>query len=140
MELGKDITDLTYKVIGICMEVHREIGPGFHERYYQRALQLEFSNQQLTATPQKHFSMKYKNVQIGKNFFDFEIDNCLILEIKSVKELTDLHLFQVLKYLQLTNLRVGLLVNFGQGKLQYKRILPPKKWQQRNSGLKDYSG
>ena len=129
MELGKEITDLTYKIIGICMEVHRELGPGFHERYYQRALQLEFSHQHLAAKPQKYFSMKYKDVKIGKSFIDFEIDGRLLLEIKSVSELTNLHLFQVLKYLQLTNLNVALLVNFGKPKLEYKRILPPKKWQ-----------
>lgn len=130
MEIDQPTNDLTYKIIGICMDVHREIGPGFPEKYYQRALELEFARTQTSAEPQKPVPMLYKGMQVGINYLDFEIDGKLILEIKSRNELTDVHLFQVLKYLGVTNLDVALLVNFGRSKLEYKRILPPRKWQE----------
>ena len=129
MEISKEINDLTYKVIGICMDVHREIGPGFPEEYYQRALEMEFQNQGLSAEPQKPLPMLYKEAQIGMNYLDFEIDEKLILEIKSVYQLTNVHMFQVLKYLAVSNLSVALLVNFGKEKLEQRRILPTSKWQ-----------
>ena len=74
--------------------------------------------------------MVYKGTRIGLNFLDFEIDEKLILEIKSVNQLTNVHLFQVLKYLSVAELQVALLVNFGKAKLEHKRILPTKKWQE----------
>jgi len=74
--------------------------------------------------------MTYKGHKIGQNYLDFEVENKLILEIKSVNKLTDVHLFQVLKYLAVSGLDVALLVNFGNTKLEQRRILPPKKWQE----------
>ncbi len=130
MELPAEITDLTYKVIGVCMDVHREIGPGFPEEYYQKALQVEFADRKIPFLSQRPLPMVYKDTQIGLNFLDFEIEDKLILEIKSVNQLTDVHLFQVLKYLSVSGLQVALLVNFGKGKLEHKRILPTKKWQE----------
>jgi GxxExxY protein len=130
MELSKEITDLTYKVIGVCMDVHREVGPGFPEEYYQKALELEFGERQISFEPQKPLPMFYKDHQIGLNYLDFEIDEKLILEIKSVNRLSEVHLFQVLKYLAVSCLDVALLVNFGNAKLEQKRILPTAKWQE----------
>src|SRR5438045_5831988 len=104
MELSKEINDLTYKVIGICMEIHREMGPVFPEEYYQRALEIEFQNQGVGADTQKPLAMLYKDTQIGMNYLDFEICEQLILEIKSVNRLNNVHMFQVLKYLSVSNL------------------------------------
>jgi GxxExxY protein len=136
MELSKDINDLTYKIIGICMDVHREIGPGFPEAYYQKALELEFENQGVLFEAQKPLSMMYRETQIGLNYLDFEIAETLIVEIKSVNRLTNVHMFQVLKYLAVSNLSVALLVNFGNAKLEYKRILPTRKWQEFKQQIK----
>lgn len=130
MEISKEVSALTYKIIGVCMEVHRVLGPGFPEQYYQRSLEFEFGEQRIVAEPQKGIPLLYKNVQVGMSFLDFEIEHQLILEIKSVNQLTDVHLFQVLKYLSVTNLDVALLVNFGREKLEYRRILPTHKWQE----------
>ena len=130
MDLSKEITDLTYQVIGVCMDVHRELGPGFPEEYYQRALEFEFKERSMAFEPQKPLSMLYKDQKIGINYLDFEIDKRLILEIKSVNKLTEVHLFQVIKYLTVSGLDVALLVNFGNAKLEYKRIRPPGKWQE----------
>lgn len=112
------------------MEVHREIGPGFPEEYYQHALELEFQIQNVAVEPQKPVPMLYKERQIGMNYLDFEIDGKIILEIKSVNQLTNVHMFQVLKYLAVSNLSVALLINFGKGKLEQQRILPTSKWQE----------
>ena len=130
MELSKEITDLTYRVIGVCMEVHRELGPGFPEEYYQKALEFEFPERKIVAEPQKALVMPYKNIQVGLNYLDFEIEGKLILEIKSVNRLNEVHMFQVLKYLAVSNLPVALLVNFGNTKLEQRRILPTSKWQE----------
>ena len=130
MELPKEINELTYKVIGVCMDVHRELGPGFPEEYYQKALELEFVTQGIICEAQKPLPMLYKETQVGMNFLDFEIDEKLILEIKSVHQLTNVHMFQVLKYLSVSNFDVALLVNFGKEKLEYRRILPTSKWQE----------
>ncbi len=112
------------------MSVHREIGPGFPEQYYQKALEMEFASQGVSYEAQKSLPMLYKETQIGMNYLDFEIDEKLILEIKSANQLTNVHMFQVLKYLAVSNLSVALLVNFGQEKLEHRRILPTSKWQE----------
>ena len=129
--------ELSYKVIGICMDVHRELGPGFPDEYYQHALEYEFTQQQLSCQPQAPVPMLYKDVQVGMNYLDFDIGDTLILEIKSVNQLTKTHLFQVLKYLSVAKRSVALLVNFGNLSLEYKRILPTKKikdfWQAQQS-------
>ena len=130
MELSKEINELTYKVIGSCMEVHSQLGPGFPEEYYQKALEIEFAEQDVLFEAQKSLPLYYKQVQVGMNYLDFEINETLILEIKSVNQLTNIHMFQVLKYLAASELDVALLVNFGRAKLEYKRILPTEKWQE----------
>ena len=112
------------------MDVHRELGPGFPEEYYQNALEIEFPLRAILFKPQKPLAMTYKGHKIGQNYLDFEVENKLILEIKSENKLTDVHLFQVLKYLAVSGLDVALLVNFGNTKLEQRRILPPKKWQE----------
>ena len=131
MELSKELKDLCYRIIGICMEVHRELGPGFPEEYYQKALEYEFAQAGVGFEPQKPLIVSYKEIQVGMNFLDFLIDEKLILEIKSVKEINDIHRFQVIKYFASSEYIVALLVNFGGVKLEYERMLPPIKIQQR---------
>ncbi len=124
------INGLTYAIIGACMEVHREIGPGFPEEYYQKALELELPEKNISFIPQRPIPMMYKGTQIGLNYLDFDIEETVILEIKSVNKLTDIHLFQVLKYIAVSRRLIALLVNFGNAKLMHKRILPTKKIQE----------
>ena len=131
--------ELSYHVIGICMEVHREIGPGFPEEYYQRALEFEFAQQNLLFESQKPVQMLYKDVQVGMNYLDFDIKEEVILEIKSVNQLTKTHLFQVLKYLAVARRSMALLVNFGNPSLEYKRIFPTKKIQEHWSKQENHS-
>ena len=73
----------------------------------------------------------YEDIQVGLNYLDFVVDETVIVEIKSVRALDDIHRFQVMKYFAATEYPIGLLINFGQSKLQYERLLPPKKIQER---------
>ena len=129
MKLEFNSDELTYKIIGICMKVHSEIGPGFPEQYYQKALEIELSEQELPFESQKPLPMFYKNIQVGMNYLDFDIDEKIILEIKSVNQITKTHLFQALKYIAVAQRPIALLVNFGTPSLEYKRVLPTKKIQ-----------
>jgi GxxExxY protein len=112
------------------MGVHRELGPGFPEEYYQRALEHEFGEAKLQYEAQKPIRVSYKNIPVGLSYFDFLIQGELVLEIKSCSRLDDVHLAQVLRYLAAANLDVGLLVNFGESSLKFKNILLPVKLQE----------
>lgn len=127
ISIPKEIDGLCYKIIGICMNIHSEVGPGFPEEYYQKALEIEFNDSHLSHEPQQPVQVLYKEILLGMNFLDFLIEERLILEIKSVNQLTNVHKFQVLKYLGYTGLDYALLVNFGRESLQYERILPTRK-------------
>ena len=127
VKITKEIEELCYKLIGICMNVHNEVGPGFPEEYYQRALEIEFAESEISFVAQSPVPILYKDNQLGVNYLDFLIDEKIVLEIKSVNVLTNVNMFQVLKYLGYTGLDVALLVNFGKEKLEYKRVLPTRK-------------
>ena len=116
--------DLTYKVIGACMEVHKTLGKGFNEIVYGDALELEFKNQQIKYSREEKFRISYKGV-ILPHFYkaDFIIDKCIVLEIKAIKSLEDAHINQILNYLAASKLKIGLLVNFGELSLKYKRLI-----------------
>ncbi len=130
MQISKDLNELCYKLVGVCMEVHREIGPGFPEEYYQKALEVEFGGSSIEFESQKPIPMFYKGTQIGMNYLDFLIEEKVILEIKSVRKLDEVHLWQVLKYLAVCpEYPVALVINFGHRSLESKRVLPTKKMQ-----------
>ncbi len=127
IQLTPEMRELTFQVTGICMKVHSGLGPGFPEDYYQKALEYEFGKQNIPFEPQKAVIVCYEDVQVGLNYLDFVVNEQLILEIKSVRMLDDIHRFQVIKYFASTDYDVALLVNFGQTSLQHERLLPPKK-------------
>jgi len=120
-------SELTYKIIGAAMTVHSTLGPGHPEEIYQKALEYELKLTQIDFEPQKAISIQYKGTQVGLRYLDFLIEDKIILEIKSVNELNEIHQWQVLSYLAATSYEVALLINFGKPKLAYKRILPSKK-------------
>ncbi|GEM_PF-370730 len=126
-QIPKEIDALCYKIIGICMNIHTEVGPGFPEEYYQKALEIEFGDSKIPFESQQGVTISYKEIPIGMNYLDFLIEEKLILEIKSVNQLTNIHKFQVLKYIGYTGLDYALLVNFGKESLQHERILPTRK-------------
>lgn len=114
------------------MEVHRVIGNGFQEVIYQRALSIELNLRQLTHKREKEMKLHYKGFDIGTRRADFLIGDEILLEIKAVINLEDVHLAQALNYLEAYGTEIGLLINFGSKSLQYKRLHNNKP------GLKDW--
>ncbi len=122
-------SELTGKVIGCAMEVHRFLGNGFQEVIYQRALSIELNMQGIEHIREQEMVLKYKGHDIGTRRVDFFIEDKIMLEIKAVKELEDVHLAQAINYLEAYGLEIGLLINFGNTSLQFKRVMKPNKNQ-----------
>lgn len=118
-------SDVTAKIIGCAMEVHNNLGNGFQEVVYQRALSIEMNLQNITHQREKEMPLTYKGYDIGTRRVDFFVDEKIMVEIKAVKELEDVHLAQAINYLEAYNMEIGLLINFGNTKLQFKRVMKP---------------
>ena len=114
----------TYKIIGICMEVHRILGPGLLEVVYKDALEIEFKQNSISFEREKEFIIEYKGKILPHKFYaDFVVNEDIILEIKTVKEFSNEHIAQILNYIKLANSEIGLLVNFQPKSLQYRRYV-----------------
>ncbi len=113
----------SYKILGACFQVYNQMGSGFLEAVYQECLEIEFQYQQIPFCSQKEIQLTYRNMILNKTFKpDFICYGKIIVEIKSVSQLLKEHQSQVLNYLNATNFKLGLLVNFGQyPKVEYKR-------------------
>ncbi len=117
-----ELRDLTHKIIGCAMRVHNELGRGFQELIYSRALSLELDAAKIKYIREMPMSIHYKNQQIGIRRVDFFIADVIMLEIKAVSELDDAHLAQAKNYLEAYRIKNGLLINFGANDLQFKRL------------------
>lgn len=113
---------LTGKIIKCAMNVHTTLGNGFQELIYQRALQIEFQIAGLLFEGEKEMPIFYKNSQIGTRRVDFFVENLIMVELKAIIELENVHLAQALNYLEAYNMEIGLLINFGSKSLQFKRL------------------
>lgn len=114
----------TYQIIGAAMTVHRELGHGFLEAVYQEALALEFLEQQIPFCKEQPLEVQYKNKPLSKRYYaDFLCFDQIIIELKATEGIHDDHLAQVLNYLKATNLKLGLILNFGTSSLQYRRVI-----------------
>jgi len=120
-------SELTGKVIGCAMEVHKHLGNGFQEVAYQRALSIEFKIEGIEHVREQEMPLKYKGYDIGTRRVDFFVENKIMVEIKAVKELEDVHLAQAINYLEAYGLDIGLLINFGNTSLQFKRVMKPRR-------------
>ncbi len=118
-------SDITNKVIGCAFEVHSYLGMGFPEFVYQRAMAYELTQAQLNFQKEVSLDIFYKDLSepIGKRRADFVIENKVLLEIKAVSQLENFHMTQVLNYLRAFRLEVGLLINFGEKSLTFKRLV-----------------
>ena len=114
----------THRLIGLCMEIHRELGKGHDEVIYKDALVVELSRANIPFGREKKYEIHYKGVLLPHHYYaDFVISDKIIFEAKAVEKLTDSHVKQVLNYLAASKLRVGLLVNFGADSLEWKRVI-----------------
>ena len=114
--------DLTRKIIGCAMEVHKHMGNGFQEVIYQRALAIEMQIQDIEFSREHEMQLQYKSHDIGTRRVDFFVQDKIMVEIKSVINLEDVHLAQAMNYVEAYNLKIGLLINFGNKSFQFKRV------------------
>ena len=116
--------DEAFKIVGCCMEVHRELGKGHNEVIYKDALEIEFRRQGISFAREVEYTLTYKGaILLHKYFADFVVMDKIILEAKAIECLTDSHIKQTLNYLAASKLKLGLLVNFGEDSLTYKRVV-----------------
>lgn len=121
------LSDLTGKIIGCAMEVHRYLGNGFQEVIYQRALGIEMRMQGLEFSREHEMEIYYKGEDIGTRRVDFFVEGKVMVELKAVVQLENVHLAQAINYLEAYGLDIGLLINFGNTSLQFKRVMKPNK-------------
>jgi GxxExxY protein len=120
-------SELTGKIIGCAMEVHRILGNGFQEVIYQRALAIELELQGLKFTREQEMPIFYKGQRIGLRRVDFFVEDKIMTELKAMIQLENVHLAQAINYLEAYGLDIGLLINFGSTSLQFKRAMKPNK-------------
>ncbi len=117
---------ITRSIIGCAMAVHNQLGNGFQELIYHRALAIEMTKQGLRFQDEVEVVIFYDGIAIGKRRVDFLVESVIPVEIKAVKELENIHLAQAINYLEAYKMEVGLLINFGSMRLQFHRILKPR--------------
>ena len=143
MTLIKEINETVYKIIGSCMEVHKALGPGYPVEYYKKALEVELPQKELEFEAEKSVDVVYKDNTLGSMTIDFLIGKNVILLIRCQDGLDDVEIQRMLRLITLTGSSIGVLVNFGLVKIQYKRVLPgyqqrePRKDIYRNSMYRD---
>ena len=115
--------ELTFKIIGIAMKVHNELGSGFLEKVYENAMMLHFEIEGIKAEQQKEIKVKYLGKEIGHYISDIFVDEKVIVELKTVEKLNEVHTAQLINYLKATGIKIGLLINFKNEKLEYKRYI-----------------
>jgi GxxExxY protein len=114
--------ELTGKIIGCAMEVHKRLGNGFQEVIYQRALEIEMELAGLGFVREMEMSVYYREQEIGKRRVDFFVEGKIMVELKAIIKLENVHLAQAINYTEAYNMEVGLLLNFGAKSLEFKRI------------------
>lgn len=114
----------SFKIVGLCMGVHRELGKGHDEIIYKDALQYALGINQILFAREKEYRVQYKTIVLGHKYYaDFVVFDKILLEAKAIDYLTEAHVKQVLNYLAASKLKLGLLVNFGEDSLVYKRVV-----------------
>jgi len=121
-----DVNELTHKIIGCAMEVHNTIGNGFQEIVYQRSLAIEMSLRGVSFEQEKEMNILYKGEYVGGRRVDFFVEEQVMLEIKAVEKIEDVHKNQAINYLEMYNIADGLLINFGASSLEFKRVYNKK--------------
>lgn len=114
--------ELTDKIIGACVNVHKELGPGFLENIYHNALNIEFERQELSFESEKEVKVFYQGIEVGIHRLDFLVEEEIVVELKTVEEMNKKYYAQVRSYLKAVNKPIGLLVNFADSKIDVRRV------------------
>ncbi|MGR3301703.1 MAG: GxxExxY protein [Candidatus Scalindua sp.] len=115
--------ELTEKIIGAAIQVHQQLGPGFIESIYEKALMIEFRKQGLQVKEQQEVIVKYDDIEVGRHRLDLFIEGTIIVELKAIRDLEDIHFAIVKSYLKSVDKKYGLLLNFAKVKLEIKRVI-----------------
>ncbi|MBN2592672.1 MAG: GxxExxY protein [Sedimentisphaerales bacterium] len=115
--------DLSYKIIELALEVHNELGCGFLEKVYENALMVLLDREGIPVKQQAPADVYFQNKVIGQYFADILVDNKIILELKTVGTISDVHKAQVLNYLRATGIKLGLIMTFVKPRFEYKRLV-----------------
>ncbi len=122
----------TYKIIGCAMAVHNELGPGFLEAVYQEALAIVFDEEKVPYEKERELQISFRGKVLKKRYSaDFYCFNKIIVELKASKRIDNNDFAQILNYLKATNQEIGLLINFGSEKLEYKRVIKTRDNKQK---------
>ena len=121
--------DITEKIIGCAMKVHTQLGNGFQEVIYQRALAIEFNNEKLCYARELEMPIHYNQEEIGTRRVDFLVEGKILVELKATTILEKVHLAQALNYLEAYKLEIALLINFGEVSLKFHRLTNERKLQ-----------
>ena len=114
----------SYKIIGICMDVHSTLGMGFKEAIYKDALEIEFKRNNISYEKEKQYKIEYKGIILPHKYYaDFVLFDSIILEVKSASVIVDSFIAQTINYLKASRITLGIIVNFGEKSLTYKRIV-----------------
>lgn len=124
------LSELTSRIIACAVEVHKTLGPGFEEVFYQRALYREMTAAGLEATREVDIDVRYKELVLGKKRIDFVVENCL-LEVKAKDKIDEVAIVQTLSYLNASGFPVALLINFGGPKIEVRRLM--NTWNKRGT-------
>ena len=119
-------SELTSKIIGCAMTVHKMLGNGFQEVIYQRALAIEMNLSGITFNREFEMAIFYREEQIGTRRVDFLVEGIISVELKAITKLEDVHFAQAINYLEAYSLEIGLLINFGESSLNFKRLTNKK--------------
>jgi GxxExxY protein len=114
--------ELTKRIIGCAMEVHKRLGNGFQEVIYQRALEIEMKYAGLEFEREMEMQIFYRDYDIGTRRVDFFVEGKIMVELKALVKLEDVHLAQAMNYLEAYKMEIGLLINFGGRSLEFKRV------------------
>ena len=121
-----ELEEITFKIIGCAMKVHNTLGNGFQEVIYQRCLAIEFEKAGLKFGREVEQIIYYDGVEVGTRRADFIVENMVVVELKALINLEDVHLVQAKNYVVAYDFNTGLLINFGANSLQYKKLFNPK--------------
>ncbi len=116
------LDEITYKINGCAMKVHNTLGNGFQEVIYQRCMVIELQRANLNFGREVSQDIYYEDIQVGRRRADFIVENCVIVELKAVIRLEDVHLAQAKNYVVAYKYPIGLLINFGSASLEFKKV------------------
>ncbi len=129
------LDELTYKINGCAMKVHNTLGNGFQEVIYQRCLAIELEHAGISFAREQEHAIYYEDIEVGTRRADFVVEDLVIVELKALINLEDVHLAQAKNHVVAYDKPIGLLINFGGKSLQFKKIYNPKYTKQSNQEI-----